>query len=115
MQNECQIIGEIQDKVFLQWTKKGLPHVEFYLRTHKFEPFKPHATQTLRCICRSPHALYIAEKVTAGDRVMVKGALDAVTRCFEEGFYSEVTILVKQCYPFKNTIEMNHAYYKSID
>jgi len=109
-QNECQLIGEIKDKVFLQWTKKGLPLVEFYLITQKFDTFKSHATQTLRCVCKSPHALYIAEKIEAGDRVMVKGALDSVTRCFEDGFYSEVTILVKQCYPFKNQIELNLVY-----
>ena len=110
MQNECQLVGEIQDKIFLQWTRKGLPHVEFYLKTQKLDSFKSHATQTLRCICKSAHALYIAEKIDAGDRVMVKGALDAVTRCFEDGFYSEVTILVKHCYPFKNQSEIHHVY-----
>lgn len=110
IQNECQLIGEIKDKVFLQWTKKGLPLVEFYLITQKLDSFKSHATQTLRCICKSPHALYIAEKVSAGDRVMVKGALDSVTRCLEDGFYNEVTILVKHCYPFKNNNEINHVY-----
>ncbi len=111
-QNECQLVGEIQDKVSLNWTKRGLPQVEFYLKTQKFDSFKTQATQTLRCVCKSPHALYIAEKIDAGDRVMVKGALDAVTRCFEEGFYSEVTILVKQCYPFKNSSDMPHLHYK---
>lgn len=111
-QNECQLVGEIQDNITLNWTKKGLPHVEFYLKTQKFDSFKTHATQTLRCICKTAHALYIAEKIGAGDRVIVKGALDAVTRCLEDGFYSEVTILVKQCYPFKNSSETNQLYYK---
>jgi len=106
-QNECQLVGEIQDKISLNWTKRGLPQVEFYLKTQKFDSFKTHATQTLRCICKSPHAFYIAEKIDAGDRVIVKGALDAVTRCLEDGFYSEVTILVKQCYLFKNQNEIH--------
>lgn len=98
-QNECQLVGELQEKISLQWTRKGMPFVEFYLKTQKI---KSNETQTLRCICKSAHALYIAQKFEAGDRVMIKGALDSVRRCFEEGFMSEVTILVRQCYPFNS-------------
>lgn len=110
IQNECQLVGEVQDQISLQWTRKGMPLVEFYLKTPKFDSFKSTTTQSLRCICRTAHALYIAQKFGAGDRIMVKGALDAVTRCFEDGFMSEVTILVKQCYPFNHNIE-HHAPY----
>lgn len=100
-QNECQLVGEIQDRLSLQWTKKGFPQVEFYLKTQKTDSPKQNATQTLRCVCRGPQAIYISEKVEAGDRVIVKGALDSVSRCFDDGFYYEVTILVKQCYPMR--------------
>jgi len=102
-QNECQIVGEIQDRLSLRWTKKGFPQVEFYLKTQKVALTKKNTMQTLRCICRGPQAIYISEKVNAGDRVIVKGALDSVSRCFEDGFYYEVTILVKQCIPMQRS------------
>jgi len=106
-QNECQLVGEVQEDILLQW-KKGHPLVEFYLKTPKFDSFKSTETQTLRCICKTAHALYIAQKFSTGDRMMVKGALNAVNRCFEDGFMSEVTILVKRCYPLNNMEHYSH-------
>lgn len=105
--NECQLVGELQEKVSLQRTHKGLPFVEFYLKTPKI---KTNETQSLRCICRTPHAQFIAEKFHQGDRLLVKGSLDTVVRCFEDGYMSEVTILVKQCYLY-NQAMMHHAYF----
>jgi hypothetical protein len=99
--NQCQLVGELQEKISLQKTNHGLPYVEFYLKMPKI---KTHEKQSFRCICRNPHAQFIAEKFHQGDHLFVKGSLDTVIRCFEEGYMIEVTILVKQCYLFNQTM-----------
>lgn len=100
-QNECQVVGELQDRISLHILKNGFEIAEFYLKTPKF---KTNQTQSLRCVCKTPHARFIAEKFQQGDRLLVKGALDTVVRCFEDGYMNEVTILVKQCSLFNQTM-----------
>ncbi|MCD8524342.1 MAG: hypothetical protein LRY67_00785 [Gammaproteobacteria bacterium] len=106
-QNECQLVGEVHENIVLRWNKNH-PMVEFYLKMPRVESFKSKETQTLRCICKTAHALYIAEKFSAGDRIMVKGGLNSVNRCFEDGFMSEVTIVVKRCYPLNQMEHFHH-------
>ncbi len=107
LQNECHLVGEIQDQLSLQWTKKGFPYVDFCLKMMKKDFYKKNTSQLIRCICHGPQAIYIAEKIEQGETVSIKGALDTKCRSFEDGFYYEVTVSVTQCYPFRQMYQHN--------
>ncbi|MBP9727114.1 MAG: single-stranded DNA-binding protein [Gammaproteobacteria bacterium] len=109
-QNECNITGEIKERLSLQWTKNRFPFVDFFLLMTKIEKFKKIENQTIRCICHGPQAIYIAEKIEQGEQVIVKGSLDSKCRKFEDGFYYEITIAVKQCYPVRQSYQTYTAY-----
>lgn len=104
-QNECNLVGEIKERLSLQWTRKGFPFVDFSLKIAKMENFKSTGSQMIRCICHGPQAIYMAEKIEQGEKVTVKGSLESKCRSFDDGFYYEVTVAVKQCYPMRQTYQ----------
>ena len=104
-QNECNLTGEIKDRISLQWTKKGIPFVEFILKISMKDHYKANVAHFIRCICHGPQAFYISEKIEPGEKISVKGSLDSRCRCFEEGYMYEITVAVKQCFPLKQSQE----------
>lgn len=105
--NECQLVGSIKDKIFLQKNSKGFYFVEFFLKFLQPGNQKKKLFQTILCICNGPQAIYLAEKFDLGQRVSIVGELISKCRCLEDGFYYETTVSVKNCYPANNMSRSN--------